>query len=51
MTGKVEEGSNANELPQCKSVAGKMMCKMPGTTEFVEMPEDWSELFSPITQL
>ena len=51
MTGKVEEGSNANELPQCRYEGDVMMCKMPGTTAFVAMPDDWNEMFSPAPKL
>jgi len=51
MTGKVDEGSNANALPTCKYEGEMMMCKMPGTTEFVEMPDGWNEMFSPEVKL
>lgn len=51
MTGKVEDGANANELPTCKVENGVMMCKMPGTTEFVEMPDGWNEMFKPAVKL
>ncbi len=47
LTGKEEDGANATELPKCKSVDGKLMCKFPGSAEYVAVPDDFNEIFSP----
>jgi len=47
MTGKVEEGLNTSSLPTCKYEGEMMMCKMPGTSDFVEMPDGINNIFSP----
>ena len=52
LTGKPEEGANANEIPTCRATRDAerntvMECKQPGSSEWVITPEDALGIFSP----